>query len=441
MLSISKDANPNYLAKVVQLKGLKKHSNADRLQTVLIDFNNVITDLTAKDGDTYVYFPIECQINSEFISYINGFREKEYNRDKTKTGFFERNCRVRAMSLRGEKSEGFIIPFNILAEFAGYGPSGCDREEEFDTIGSVKICQKYIPPASKDQQRGIENARDRRRARRTPESRIIENLIHLHVDTLQLRKNIQKITPFDLISISYKLHGTSFWVSHVKVKRKLKWYEKLLKKFSIKIDENQHDYVYGSRKVVKNAHFDGERNSKVHFYEKDIWGEIKEEMTGKIPEGFTVYGEAVGFISTGRAIQSDYDYGCLPRQKKIYVYRITFTNDRGYVYNLSTNAVIDFCKRYDLEHVPYFYIGKLADLFPELDPSNHWHENVLKKLEEKFQIEDDCFMCSNKVPREGIVIRKETQFDFEAYKLKSYSFLLRETKELDKGVINIEDEQ
>lgn len=34
MLTTSKEANPNYLAKVVQLKNLQKHPNADRLQTV-----------------------------------------------------------------------------------------------------------------------------------------------------------------------------------------------------------------------------------------------------------------------------------------------------------------------------------------------------------------------------------------------------------------------
>lgn len=33
-ISISKEVNPNYLAKVVELKNLQKHPNADRLQVV-----------------------------------------------------------------------------------------------------------------------------------------------------------------------------------------------------------------------------------------------------------------------------------------------------------------------------------------------------------------------------------------------------------------------
>ena len=36
MLEISKDANVNYLCKVVVLKDLQKHSNADRLQVAII---------------------------------------------------------------------------------------------------------------------------------------------------------------------------------------------------------------------------------------------------------------------------------------------------------------------------------------------------------------------------------------------------------------------
>jgi hypothetical protein len=48
-------------------------------------------------------------------------------------------------------------------------------------------------------------------------------------------------------------------------------------------------------------------------------------------------------------------------------------------------------------------------------------------------------MCSNKLPEEGVVLRKESEL-FEAYKLKSDSFLERETKGLDSGEVNIEDD-
>ena len=48
-------------------------------------------------------------------------------------------------------------------------------------------------------------------------------------------------------------------------------------------------------------------------------------------------------------------------------------------------------------------------------------------------------MCNNTVPEEGCVVRIEG-LEFEAYKQKSNRFYERETKNLDLGEINIEDE-
>ena len=48
-------------------------------------------------------------------------------------------------------------------------------------------------------------------------------------------------------------------------------------------------------------------------------------------------------------------------------------------------------------------------------------------------------MCSTPQPEEGCVIRIEGN-DFEAYKAKSNRFYEKETKQLDKGESNIEDE-
>ena len=55
MFSLSENHNPNYVASVVKLSGVRKHSAADRLQCVSIFGNNVITSMDAKDGDLYVF--------------------------------------------------------------------------------------------------------------------------------------------------------------------------------------------------------------------------------------------------------------------------------------------------------------------------------------------------------------------------------------------------
>lgn len=90
---------------------------------------------------------------------------------------------------------------------------------------------------------------------------------------------------------------------------------------------------------------------------------------------------------------------------------------------------------------PIFFTGKAKDLYPEIDyESKNWQEDYIEKLESDYN-EKDCFMCKNKTPEEGIVLRIEDNLtNFEAYKLKSFSFLEKETKMLDKGLVSIEEE-
>jgi len=225
--------------------------------------------------------------------------------------------------------------------------------------------------------------------------------------------------------------------SNILVKRKLKLYEKALKTIGVKIKDIEYDYVYGSRKVVKNEF---ETSHKEHYYEYDLWGEIKEELKDKIPQGYTLYGECLGYTKSGGCIQKGYDYGCEQEQKKLMIYRITLTNEFGFVYNLSTLEIKEFCDRYGLEYVPLFYYGKVIDLLFRKDlliGDEEWRGDFIKYLQREYT-EKDCFICKNKVPEEGIVLRKESGFQFDTYKLKSFKFLEYETKLLDEGNVDIE---
>jgi hypothetical protein len=90
--------------------------------------------------------------------------------------------------------------------------------------------------------------------------------------------------------------------------------------------------------------------------------------------------------------------------------------------------------------VHQYYYGYASDLYPELDPAEHWNENFLQKLanESLFYMEQDSPTCNNKVPHEGVVIKVENMKS-EAFKLKCFKFLDKEGKALDKGESNIED--
>jgi len=447
MLEISKDANKNYLAKIVKLKGLRKHGNADRLQVVDIDFQTVITGLDAKDGDVYVFFPLECAISSDYLSFTNSFREKEYNANVEKTGFFDKNGRVKAIKLRGEKSMGYIVPIQTVFDWVGAGLTNVDKHinKEFDVINGKSICKKYIVK--------VKDGGARNKQGKAPKvSRLIDGQVHLHVDTENLRKNVHKLCPDDIISVTYKTHGTSWWVSNVLVKKSLSRVEKILKYFGVNIVNTEYDLVYGSRKVVKNKSFD-DAKQKDHYFGYDLWEDIKDEVGESIPKGFTLYGEMLGYDKNGGAIQKHFDYGCDPHgalkvfcdneilkpKHKVEVYRITFTNEDGVVFELTYNQIAEFCEKAGLKVSTLFYYGKAGDMYKDIDTDNHWNENFLRKLEQDYN-EKDCFMCFNKVPEEGIVVRKEKLNSCESYKLKSFRFLEFETKQLDKGESDIESE-
>jgi len=428
MISISKDANVNYLAKIVKLKNLRKHENADCLQIATIDFQSVITGLDAKEGDIYCYFPVECQIDLEFLAHTNSFRHAEKNKDKEKVGFFEDKGRVKAMKLRGEKSMGYIVPIAVLEEFFGDKLAG-EVGREFDTIGEKLVVKKYVIPCK--------NFGGIGRQGRSPKiSRLVDKQVRLHVDTENLRKNAFKIKPENKITISYKIHGTSFWVGNLLVKRKLNLLYKFLRLVGAKVIDTEYDYIYGSRKVVKNEFETREKN---HFYDVDIWGEIKDEIKDVIPRGYTLYGECVGYTKGGKEIQVGYDYGCSEGEKKNQIYRITFTNVDGVVSDLSSLQVEEFCNAVGLKCVHIFYNGVAGEMYKDISTADieKWQEDFVIRLEKDYN-DKDCFMCVNKVPEEGIVLRKETFFTFEAYKLKSFRFLSYESDLLDKGEVDME---
>lgn len=433
MITKSKEANNNYIAKVVRLKGVRKHENADRLQCVDIDFQTVITGLDAKDGDIYVFFPIECKINLDFLISTGSLRPKEASEgEPEQTGFFERNGRVKATRLRGEKSMGYIVPIQSIKDFFGDFDESDYINEPFDTINGTLVCEKFV----------IAKKEGTSKSNKSPQlSRLIDGQVHLHKDTDKLEPNVWKISPEHIVSITYKTHGTSWWVSNVKVKKYLTWYERVLRKLGVKIQDTEYDYVYGSRKVVKNKSL-GDPKQKDHFYGYDLWEDIKDEVKEHIPKGFTLYGEALGFTKTGVAIQKGYDYGCEPKQMKLEIYRITQTNEDGFVTELSHGEVAEFCTKTGLTQSKTLHYGKAYWLLPEVDAhAVDWTEKLIAKLRADYT-EKDCHMCVNDVPEEGIVLRVDDLFNFVAFKLKSFRFLEWESKELDKGeVADIEDRE
>lgn len=418
--------NKNYNGTIVEIKNIIPLEGCDNIQHTNIFGNLVIISKDIKVGDVGIFFPVETKLSKEYLSENNLYRDSNKNKDNTKKGFFEDNGRIRCVKLRRFPSMGLFMPMSSL-EYTGI--TDMNLGDSFNNIGEHHICEKYIVPV-----RGGSLSKKNKKGRKPKVSKVIDGQFHFHYDSEQLGRNMNMIDPNDIINITYKIHGTSFISSNIICKKKLSPIENLLKFIGVDINDTHYDNIYSSRRVIKNDDI----GNPQHYYTEDIWGIVNEELKDYIPKGWTLYGEIYGYTSDGGYIQKDYDYGCESEEHAFCIYRITITNPDGIVYEMPMLDVIRWCKANGLNHPPLLYHGKAVDLDKSLSVDNHFRENFLDIVKDKFN-DKDCFMCKNIVPEEGCVIRIDGKPG--ALKQKSLRFYEKETKDLDKGETNIEDKQ
>jgi hypothetical protein len=446
-MKINKPKNPNYCATVVEIKNILPLEGCDNVVATSIMGNQVIIGKDVKVGDIGLYFPLETQLSKEYLSANNLYRNKDLNLNKDKAGYFEENGRIRCVKFRGHKSEGLYMPlYSVMFCFSGMSSNkllqdfGLNIGDDFDELNGVEICRKYvvqiqrIPGQANSKQKGKQKGKQPKKI-----SKLIENQFRFHQDTSMLYKNLHKISPGDIISITTKIHGTSGISSKILCKRQLKPVERILKRLGVKIDDKQYDYVNSSRKVIKNSDLCPNPGG---FYKEDIWSIADKELISYLQDGMTLYYEIVGFLPSGMPIQKlknfVYDYRCEEKEHKIFIYRITYTNPSGRVFEFSARQVQEWCKQNGLNAVEEMYYGKAKDFVGYFFLEEEFRSNFLAKIKEKYN-EHDCHICKNNVPEEGVVIRIEKN-EFEAYKCKSNRFYTAETESLDKGETNLEDQ-
>lgn len=110
-LSKSKKANVNYLAKIVEIKNFRQHSNPEvtRLKCCTIDGFNIITGIDSQPG-LYVYFPTACCINPDFLRYCNLYRHKELNNDPEQTGMLKTMVESKLLDLKMNCRKVLLCP-------------------------------------------------------------------------------------------------------------------------------------------------------------------------------------------------------------------------------------------------------------------------------------------------------------------------------------------
>lgn len=439
----------------------------------------------------------ERHLNSNFEEIQKLLDNDKMEEAKSKVGFFNKFGRVKILKLRGVISLGFVFkPEELLKWKPNLDLSDIESYigQQFDTIDDelfIKVYVPKLPPRAKEHKDrtkdGTKNERKRNR-NLSKLNRMINGEFFFHYDTNKLNCNMWKINPTDKVTVSLKIHGTSIIMAHIPVKFpiKLKPVEHLIKKHvDRKIRNLQHsltlskskkksneiyrnlttlrkriilnyiikyDHVYSSRTVIKNKYI----NSKVRngFYKKDVWYDYNELMSPYIDKDMTIYGEIAGYVTHSQTmIQKDYDYGCKTGDNFLMIYRITKKNENGERKEWNVTDIQKWTKKLIKDHpelkgkvrpIDILYHGTLTDLYPNISTEHNWHDDILEALKndvEHFGMELDEPLCVKKVPREGIVIRIDDDKKAEAFKLKCARFFEKESKNTDKGQVDIEMEE
>lgn len=501
MFTKSEEIKLEYCAQIVKIGELLPIEGSDFLVKTNIGgaYQVVVGKNDVKTGDIMVYCKLETTINKDFLSVNNQFElsERHLNANyedvqklidegredeaKKMVGYFNKHGRVRIVKLRGCPSEGCLFTIDSLAKWKPnvlkYDFEQCFKPNEegvvvpfeFDTIDGELFVKAYVPEVRQPRNRDGLTRNERKRGKRIVKlDRMVEGQFAFHYDTNMLKDNLWRFNPDTVVDISVKEHGTSFICGNVLTKRYLeesffiktkRGLRNFFRRILSSIDHKRRPYIYpdfvleygevtSSRGVIKNQYIN--KDVGQGFYKVDIWSEYGKIVFPLLPEGMTLYGEIVGYVTGSTSmIQKGYDYGCKIGENILMPYRITTTDIDGNHTEWNLQDVYNWTLKVLEEHpelegkikpIKILYHGRLGDLYPDLDPEQHWNQNVLSRLEEdkQFGMEMNEPMCKTKVPREGIVIRIEDDVKAEAFKLKTTAFRLREAKQVDAGEVDME---
>jgi len=429
----------NNQAFIATLKNIQKIEGADKIVSADVTLNGikvtqVVVSVETQENTPVIYFDSNLCINPQVIEAVDKLSPL-YGKEKFSSmgNYLGKGGRVRVIKLRGVISNGLTIEVSNFPFFRSPPQEGFS----FTDIDSVHICHKYLPPSP------TQVPREKKGKTIKKEVEILPEQFHFHIDTSQLLRNVHNLHPGQIVSISRKVHGTSAIFGRSLIKRRLSFFEKVAKKLGVKVQEATYGDVIASRTVIKEYSTEEmkKENTNPGFYKTDVWKDAGNKyFKGKLHDGETVYYEIVGYLPGSQSmIQKGYDYGCSPGEYKIAVYRITFTNTKGIVFEYSWQAMKERCKELDVSMVQEFFYGKIEDLCSPFVNLEEFHELLVTTLKKEY-LEKDCWDCAKKVPDEGIVLRVEGK-GIEVYKLKSEKFFLSESQAAEKGEVSIEDTQ
>ena len=439
-----------YKAYVTTLKNVRPHPNADRMKLADCFGNTICVGLNAVEGDIGIYFPTDGQLSVEYCEYNNLVRKKDEAGNNV-GGYLDPDKRnVKAIKLRGEKSDGIFMPLSSVA-YTGIKLDNLNVGDTIDVLNGHEICKKYIPRSNRRVGHPTEGNRTRKK------KVDVAPLFMEHADTEQLAYNLGAFKVGDEIEITLKMHGTSQRTGYLPVfkgyKRTL--WDKICRRAGTPIYD--WGYVSGTRRTVLEDYEGGYYGSN-EFREKH-----SKFFEGKLLKGETVYYEVVGFTDTGAPIMADasnkklndkefvkqygetttFSYDCdrLGEEDRLYtnhktecwamsspyVYRMTMTNEDGDVVEYTPDFMRYRCEQMGVKTVPVFEKFTIGDLRTCSDDDCDVYvtspEDVIKIAEEYYDGPDPIGKTHI---REGVVVRILNRPKFCAYKHKNFNFKVLE---------------
>ena len=407
-----------YSAYITTIKGLRKHTNADRLMCTTIFGNNVIIDLTYHEGQRVIYFPTDGQLSEEFATENNLVRAKDEQGNNV-GGYLDPSKRnIKALKLRGEQSDGLVLPIEVLSKYTDI--SNLKDGDQITELNGHEICKKYIPHSNR---RNHPSSSNKVRNKKEEKEQISYPYFVEHIDTAQLAYNQAAFKEGDICYITLKMHGTSARTANAVEITKKKMPVILKKVFHMK-DKVTQEYrpVSGTRRTTLRNYEGGWYGSnafrqKYHDFFKD-----------KLPQGMEVFYEIVGWVNDNTTImgrcsnklikdkefsrqygdETVFSYGCGIGQNDCYVYRMTVTTPDGYAFELPWEQVQLECEKMGVKCVPTF----------ERFIFTTW-DDLMERVEKYY---DGVDPVGKTHVREGVVVRIDNRSKFTAYKHKNFNF-------------------
>lgn len=419
-MKLKEPENKNYAAAIVRIDHLNPLVNSDNLLGAPLLGMQAVVSKDTEIGTVGVVFVSGTQLSDEYTARNNLFRHKEFNEDKEKAGFIEDNRRVKAIKLRGNRSDALFMPLSSLA-YTKVDLSELKVGDCFEELNGFQICKKYegrrrsVPAHEKNKHKVF--------------TRVDEKLFPRHYDTAQYYRVLDTFKPYTEIVVTQKLHGTLLRFSNIPVKRKLTLAEKIAKKMGVKVQAEEYAHVYGSNRVIKDANNDRQQ----HFYDTDIYTEAGRKFDDMVPENFVVYGELVGWDGLGRPLQKNYTYKVPHGTNEFYVYRVAQINSQGILTDLSWDQVKEFCRDRGIRTVPELWRGKHQDFNPEEWLDTNYHDKLHGGYPQALPLDKES-PCD-----EGVCIRIEGLAPYIT-KLKSPEFYAHESKMQDEEAFDAEED-